>query len=166
MGGENMNWVDIIIIVYLALSVLTGFMEGLIRTVLSIIGLIVGIILAAHFYTQLGNIFTFISNKNVANIVAFVIILVAVMIIAAIIGLILRSIVKNIMLGWVDKLGGAVIGLILGVLSISAILAVIVKYDNTGLITNSKFSGFFLNKFPVVLKLLPSSFSDIKNYFK
>ncbi len=161
-----MNWVDIIIIVYLALSVLTGFMEGLIRTVLSIIGLIVGIILAAHFYIQLGNILTFISNKNVANIVAFVIILVAVMIIAAIIGLILRSIVKNIMLGWVDKLGGAVIGFILGVLSISAILAVIVKYDNASVITNSKLSGFFLNQFPVVLKLLPSSFSDIKNYFK
>jgi membrane protein required for colicin V production len=161
-----MNWVDIIIIVYLAISVLTGLMEGLIRTVLSIIGLIVGIILAAHFYIQLGNVLTFISNKNAANIVAFVIILVTVMIVAAIIGTILHSIVKSIMLGWVDKLGGAVIGFILGVLSISAILAVIVKYDNASVITNSKLSGFFLNQFPVVLRLMPSSFSSIKNYFK
>ena len=93
----------------------------MIRTVLSIIGLIIGIMLASHFYKQLGNILTFISNKNWANIVAFIIILVAVMVIAAIIGMILRSIIKGIMLGWVDKVGGAVIGLFLGALSISAI---------------------------------------------
>jgi membrane protein required for colicin V production len=161
-----MNWVDIIIIVYLCLSVLTGFMEGLIRTVLSIIGLIVGIILASHFYKQFGNVLTFISNKNWANIVAFIIILVAVMIIAAIIGQILRSIIKAIMLGWVDKVGGAVIGLILGALSISAFLAVIVKYDTATVITNSKLAGFFLNKFPLVLKFMPSEFSNIKNFFK
>jgi membrane protein required for colicin V production len=161
-----MNWVDIVIIIYLGLSVLTGFMEGLIRTVLSIVGLIIGILLASHFYKQLGNILTFISNKNWANITAFIIILVAVMIIAAIIGLILRSIIKAIMLGWVDKVGGAAIGLILGALSISALLAIIMKYHPLDVITNSAFAGFFLNKFPVVLKLLPSEFSTIKNFFK
>jgi membrane protein required for colicin V production len=102
-----MNWVDIVIIIYLGISVLTGLMEGLIRTVLSVLGVIVGIILASHFYKQLGNILTFISNNNWANITAFIIILVAVMIVAAIIGLILRSVIKAIMLGWVDKVGGA-----------------------------------------------------------
>ena len=161
-----MNWVDIVIIIYLGLSIITGFMEGLIRTVLSIVGLIIGILLASHFYKQLGNILTFISNKNWANITAFIIILVGVMIIAAIIGLILRSIIKAIMLGWVDKVGGAAIGLILGALSISAILAIIMKYHPMDVITNSAFAGFFLNKFPVVLKFLPSEFSSIKNFFK
>jgi membrane protein required for colicin V production len=161
-----MNWVDIVIIIYLCLSVIAGFMEGLIRTILSIIGLIVGILLAAHFYKQLGNILTFISNKDWANIVAFVIILVVVMAIAALIALILRSIIKGIMLGWIDRLGGAFFGLILGALSISAFLAIIVKYTNTSVITDSKLAGFFLDKFPVVLKLLPSDFSNISNFFK
>jgi len=59
-----MNWVDIVIIIYLGISVVTGLVEGLIRTVLSIIGLIIGIMLASHFYKQLGNILTFISNKT------------------------------------------------------------------------------------------------------
>jgi membrane protein required for colicin V production len=161
-----MNWVDIVIIIYLGISVLTGLMEGLIRTVLSVLGVIVGIILASHFYKQLGNILTFISNKNWANITAFIIILVAVMIVAAIIGLILRSVIKAIMLGWVDKVGGAVVGLFLGALSIGALLAIIMKYHPMDVITNSAFAGFFLNKFPVVLKLLPSEFNSIKNFFK
>jgi membrane protein required for colicin V production len=161
-----MNWVDIVIIIYLGISVLTGLMEGLIRTVLSVLGVIVGIILASHFYKQLGNILTFISNKNWANITAFIIILVAVMIVAAIIGLILRSVIKAIMLGWVDKVGGAVVGLFLGALSIGALLAIIMKYHPMDVITNSAFAGFFLNKFPVVLKLLPGEFNSIKNFFK
>ena len=84
-------------------------MQGLIRTVLSIVGLIAGIILASRFYVQLGNVMTFISNKNVAHIVAFILILLVVMGIAAIIAAILRKLIRAIMLGWVDRLGGAVI---------------------------------------------------------
>ena len=160
-----MNWVDIVIIIYLVLSVISGLAQGLIRTLLSIIGLIVGIMLASHFYKQLGNVLTFISNKDWANIVAFIIILLVVMGIAALIALLLRAIIKAIMLGWLDRLGGAVLGLILGALSVSAFLAIIVKYTNTNLITDSKLAGFFLDKFPVILKLLPSDFSNIKDFF-
>jgi membrane protein required for colicin V production len=141
-------------------------MQGLIRTVLSIIGLIVGIILAAHFYKQLGDALTFISNKNVADVVAFVFILLVVMGIAALIAWFLRSLIKAIMLGWVDKIGGAVLGLILGALSISAILAIIEKVSNSSLITDSKFAAFFLDKFPLILTFLPGDFSTIRNFFK
>jgi membrane protein required for colicin V production len=161
-----MNWVDIGIIIYLCLSVISGSMQGLIRTVLSSIGLIVGIILAAHFYKQLGDVLTFISNKNVADVVAFIFILLVVMGIAALIAWFLRSLIKAIMLGWVDKIGGAVLGLILGALSISAILAIIAKVSNSSLITDSKFAGFFLDKFPLILKFLPGDFSTIRNFFK
>jgi membrane protein required for colicin V production len=134
--------------------------------VLSIIGLIVGIILAAHFYKQLGDTLTFISNKNVADVVAFVFILLVVMGIAALIAWFLRSLIKAIMLGWVDKIGGAVLGLILGALSISAILAIIAKVSNSSLITDSKFAAFFLDKFPLILTFLPGDFSTIRNFFK
>jgi membrane protein required for colicin V production len=161
-----MNWVDVVIIIYLALSIISGFAQGLIRSLLSIIGLIVGILLASHFYKQLGDILTFISNRNVADIVAFIVILLAVMGIAALIGLVLRSIIKAIMLGWIDKLGGSVLGLILGALSVSAILAIVVKYTNTSLITDSKLAAFFLDKFPLVLGLLPGEFDTIRNFFK
>jgi len=140
--------------------------QGLIRTVLSIVGVIVGIFLASHFYIQLGNALTFISNKDTANIVAFIIILLAVMIVAAIIAWLLKSIIKAIKLGWVDKLGGAVLGLILGALSVSAFLAIIVKYTSASFIVDSKLSGFFLDKFPLILGFLPSEFDSVRNFFK
>jgi membrane protein required for colicin V production len=161
-----MNWLDIVILIYLAVSVISGLVQGLIRTVLSIVGVIVGIFLASHFYIQLGNALTFISNKDTANIVAFIIILLAVMIVAAIIAWLLKSIIKAIKLGWVDKLGGAVLGLILGALSVSAFLAIIVKYTSASFIVDSKLSGFFLDKFPLILGFLPSEFDSVRNFFK
>jgi membrane protein required for colicin V production len=161
-----MNWLDIVILIYLAVSVISGLVQGLIRMVLSIVGVIVGIFLASHFYIQLGNALTFISNKDTANIVAFIIILLAVMIVAAIIAWLLKSIIKAIKLGWVDKLGGAVLGLILGALSVSAFLAIIVKYTSASFIVDSKLSGFFLDKFPLILGFLPSEFDSIRNFFK
>jgi membrane protein required for colicin V production len=156
-----MNWLDIVILIYLAVSVISGLVQGLIRTVLSIVGVIVGIFLASHFYIQLGNALTFISNKDTANIVAFIIILLAVMIVAAIIAWLLKSIIKAIKLGWVDKLGGAVLGL-----SVSAFLAIIVKYTSASFIVDSKLSGFFLDKFPLILGFLPSEFDSVRNFFK
>jgi len=46
------------------------------------------------------------------------------------------------MLGWVDKVGGAVIGLFLGALSISALLAIIMKYHPMDVITIRRLQGF------------------------
>jgi membrane protein required for colicin V production len=161
-----MNWVDIVIIIYLAISVISGLVQGLIKTLLSFVGVIIGVFLAAHFYKQLGDVLTFISNRDVANVIAFAIILFAVMGIAALVAMLLKSFIKAIMLGWLDKLGGAVIGSLLGTLSISAFLAIIVKYTSNSLIIDSKLSAFFLDKFPLVMSLLPSEFDAIRNFFK
>jgi len=161
-----MNWVDIVIAIYLVVSLIGGLTQGLIKAVLSLVGLILGILLASNFYEQLGGMLGFISNPDIANIAAFIIILLVVMIAAAIIAQVLRTFIKMIMLGWVDKLGGAVFGLLMGALSISAILAVIVKLTGTSLIAESALSGFFLDKFPLIIGFLPSEFDMIRDFFK
>jgi membrane protein required for colicin V production len=161
-----LNWVDIVIIVYLVISLVSGIAQGLIRSVLSLVGLILGIVLASNFYQQLGGVFSFISNRNIADIIAFILILVAVMVIAGIIGNVLRSILKALMLGWIDRIGGAVFGVFMGALSASALLAVIVKLTGSKLIADSALAGFFLDKFPMILGFLPSEFDVIRNFFK
>jgi membrane protein required for colicin V production len=160
------NWIDIVIAIYLILSVIGGAMQGLIRSVLSLLGMIIGVVLAANFYEKLATIFGFIHNQTVANVISFVLIVGAVVIIAAIVGSALRSVIKAIHLGWVDGLGGAVFGLAMGVISAGALLAVIVKLTGTDLITGSALAGFLLDKFPVVLGFLPSEFDVIHDFFK
>ena len=161
-----MNWLDIVIIVALIIPVFIGLIIGLARTVLFLAGIIVGVTLASNFYGQLAGVLTFVSNHNTANIVAFIIILAGVMLLAILAAILLRSILKAISLGWLDRVGGAILGFVTAAILISAILASIVKFFGQGLVTESPLAGILLDKFPIVLGLLPGDFDVIRNFFK
>ena len=111
-----MNWLDIVLIVVLVVSNLIGLKTGLIKAVLSLAGVIVGVILAGHYYLPLSERLTFISNTAVTKVVAFAIILIGIMVIATVLARFLKWAVSLVMLGWVNRLGGAAFGLILAVI--------------------------------------------------
>lgn len=161
-----MNWLDIIIAAALALSALIGLWRGFIKTLFSLAGVIVGILIASNFYTQLGGVLTFIPNRSIANIMAFIILLLAVLLLATIVSSMLRAMLSVIRLGCIDRLAGAVLGLIFGSLFVSAILAVAVKLFGPGPVTGSALAGFLLDKFPFVLSLLPKQFGSVRDFFK
>ncbi len=109
-----MNWLDIVILVIVVMAIFLGLRIGIIRAALSLVGIIVGVILAGHYYVPLSEQLTFIPQANIAEIVAFAIILIGVMIIASVLAVTLKWIVSTVMLGWVNRLGGAAFGLVLG----------------------------------------------------
>ena len=161
-----MNWLDIVIIVVLVLSVFGGLVQGFIRTVLGLAGLVLGIYLAGRYYAAFGEWLP-IASTNVANTVAFVIILVGVMVLAGLVALFLRRLISAIMLGWADKLLGAVCGLILGGLLCGAALTMFSHFLNIeGTVSGSWLAGFLLDRFPVVLALLPGEFDAVRRFFQ
>ena len=163
-----MNWLDIVILVIVAASTFAGLRNGLIKTVLSLAGLIVGVMLAGRYYVSLAEKLTFIPNEGIAEVVAFIIILGIVMVVAALIALLLTSIVKAVMLGWVNHLGGAVLGFILGALSCAALLTLWLKFGSASAdaVKGSSLAGLVLDRFPAVLGLLPTEFDGIRSFFK
>jgi membrane protein required for colicin V production len=162
-----MNWLDIVLIIFIALSVIGGLMQGIIKMLLTIIGLIVGVVLAGRYSGALGDKLTFISDPNIAGTVAFVFILIAVLLIAMILAFILRKVASAILLGWIDRLGGAVLGLFLGMIFAGAILTMYLKYFGyNGAVGDSWIAGFLLDKFPIVLGFLPKEFDSVKSYFQ
>jgi len=162
-----MNWLDIAIIVILGVSVLSGLKVGIIRAVLSFVGLAAGVIMAGRLYTDLAPKLAFIQQENIARIAAFAIILIGVMIVAGIAASVLKSVVSAITLGWVDHLVGAVFGLVMGILFTGAILAAWVSlFSASGPIANSSLAAFLLDKFPLALALLPDKFSKIRPFFQ
>lgn len=162
-----MNWLDVVIIILLAAGVFTGLMTGLIRTALSLAGVIVGVVLAGHFYLPLAERLTFIAQKGVANVVAFAIIFIAVMVIAVALAALLRWAVSAVMLGWIDHLGGAILGLLLGAIFCGALLAILGKYIGMGdVISHSKLATILLDRIPVVFALLPAEFSSVRSFFQ
>lgn len=161
-----MNWLDIVIIVVLALSVLGGLTRGFIGTVLGLAGLILGVYLAGRYYVAFGNWLP-IANTSIANVVAFVIILVGIIVLAGIVAFFLRRLISLVMLGWADKLLGAVCGLILGGLLCGAALAILTHFLNIeATVSGSWLAGFLLDRFPIVLGLLPNEFDAVQQLFQ
>lgn len=161
-----MNWLDIILIVILAMAVFGGLKNGLIKGVLGLAGIIVGVVLAGIYYVALAENLTFIAHEGAAKLTAFAIIFIVVLIIAAVIGIILSKIASAIMLGWLNRLLGGVLGLVIGVVFCGSLLATWARFLGTGgIVEDSALAGFLLNSFPLVLALLPSEFDSVSQFF-
>ncbi|MHB8104513.1 MAG: CvpA family protein [Dehalococcoidales bacterium] len=161
-----MNWLDIVLIVGLILSVIIGFKVGAIKGLFLLAGVIIGVVLAGRYSDDLALKLTFISDLNIAGVVAFVIILVATILVALILAFIIERIAHWALLGWLDSWGGAILGLLLGGIFLGAILAMLLKYQGgVTTISGSALAKFLLDQFRLVLGLLPSEFQGIHLFF-
>jgi membrane protein required for colicin V production len=162
-----MNWLDIVILIVIAAATFGGLFIGLIASGLSLVGIIVGIIVAGHYYLPFSQQLGFIPEEKVAQIVAFAIILVGVMLVALALALVLRWALSLVKLGWIDRLGGAVFGLATGALFCGAVLAIWVKFVGAGAsVSGSALASLLLEHFPVVLGLLPAEFDAVRSFFQ
>ncbi len=162
-----MSWIDILILVIIAFATFSGLRTGLIKAVLTLAGAVIGITLAGRFYAPLAGQLTFIPQESIARIVAFVIILGIVMIAAGVLASVLKWIVSLVLLGWVNRLGGAATGFILGAFFCGALLSVWVKFLGiSDPIAESGLANVLLDKFPLALALLPEEFNAIRSFFR
>jgi len=158
-----MNWLDIVIILILILPMFIGYRRGLIRTVVPLVAIVLGIIVAGRAYDNLGGWFHpgLFKSEAQANIVAFAIIFILFMAAMAVVANLLHRFFSLLLMGWVDKLGGLVFGLVIGGVISGAILSLIANFFPSAVeatFERSALAAFLLDKFPFVLYLLPPEF--------
>ena len=162
-----MNWLDIILIIALASSVIAGFATGIIKSALSLAGAIIGILLAGRLYAPLAGIFPFIADTGAAKIIAFILILFIVLLIAHLIAKLLHRLMSLVSLGWLDRLLGGAFGMVTGAIFTGAgIAAWIVFFGINAAIQSSKVAGILLGYLPSVLALLPQDFDSVRSFFR
>ncbi|HEX77428.1 MAG TPA: CvpA family protein [Dehalococcoidia bacterium] len=164
-----MNQLDIGVVVFCGILALIGLGVGVIRMAFSLAGLIAGVYLAGNFYAKLGAKLAFIPDEGMAKIAAFVIIFFATMLAASLVAGILHKVLQWALLGWVDKLGGFIGGGLFGGIICAALLAIIVKYTELGLasiIAQSSVAAFIVERFPLLLALLPPEFDAVRQFFQ
>lgn len=161
------NWLDIVIIVAIGVTTFIGVRKGVIKIALTLAGLIVGIVLAGRYYAPFSQHLTFISQPSLAKVAAFAIIFIGVMLIATLLARLVKWAASAIMLGWVDRLGGGILGFIVGAMFCGAFLAMWVKFIGMpGAIAQSTIAPILLYQFPRVLALLPEEFGAIRSFFQ
>ena len=162
-----MNWLDIIILIILVIPTLIGLRVGIIKALLSVAGVVVGVILAGRYYGVFAEHLTFISQPSLAKIAAFAIILIGVMAIAAVLASMIKWAISIVMMGWINRIGGAVFGFVLGAIFCGALLTMWVKFVGiTGPVYESALAVFLLDSFPMVLALLPAEFDSVRSFFQ
>ncbi|MFO8143964.1 MAG: CvpA family protein [Dehalococcoidales bacterium] len=162
-----MNWLDIVLIVVIGIATFIGLRKGIIKMSLTLAGLIGGIVVAGRYYVPFSQYLTCISSTIWARIAAFSIIFIGIMVIAALLAKLLEKAASAIMLGWTNRLVGAILGFVMGSLFCGAVLAVWIKYLGTpGTVTESQIAPLLLNVFPRVLTLLPEDFETVRSFFQ
>ncbi len=162
-----MNWLDIVMMVGIGVAAFVGVRKGIIKMVLTLAGLVVGIVLAGRYYGPFSQQLSFIPQASLAKVAAFAIIFIGVMIIATVLARLLKWAASAIMLGWVNRLGGGILGFVVGAMFCGAFLAMWVKFlGMTGAIAQSTIAPILLDQFPRVLALLPKEFGTIRSFFQ
>ncbi len=162
-----MNWLDIVILILIVIPTLIGLKTGIIKALFTVVGMIVGVVLAGRFSESLGGALTFIADPGWARVAAFAIILIAVMIIASILAKVVKWVISAVLLGWVNRLGGAVLGFIMGFVFCGALLTMWVNFLGIGsTVVDSALANLLLDGFPVILALLPAEFDSVRDFFQ
>lgn len=120
-----MNLFDWVLIAVFVVGALLGLKWGLVQSILNFIAVYVAMLVSAQIADGLvARVTDNVQNESIATAIGYVVIFLSVFIIAQIVGKIIRPMLTIIFLGWVDKLGGVVVGVLLGgILVIGAVTA-------------------------------------------
>lgn len=140
-----MTPVDWIIVVVLAASVLAGIAQGFLRSIFSLGGLILGLVVAAWNYDRLARfIRPILHNDQVSNAIGFIVIALLVTAVCATVGVLLSKVFKKIGLGCLDSLAGAIFGFFQGALLVTVfILITVAFFPDTEWLTQSRLPRYF-----------------------
>lgn len=116
--------IDILYFILLALALVKGYRKGLIVAVLSMVGLVIGIVAALKLSGAVAGLLTneFSQLGYWAPAVAFFLVFITVLLLIRIVAGIAEATVSTVHLGWLNTLGGAVMYAAMTTLSFSVFL--------------------------------------------
>jgi membrane protein required for colicin V production len=128
---RKMNWIDAAIVIILGISVVKGFINGLVKEVASLAALILGIWGAIKFssFTAAKLYDYFDMNGQYVGIIAFLVTFGIIVVFIHFIGIIADKIVDAVALGFLNRILGIVFGLLKSVLIMSVFFVILNSID-------------------------------------
>jgi len=124
-----MNPFDTFIIILFGYCLIRGFFRGLIKELSSIAGVLTGFYCGYTYYGDVAKrLAVWIHNQAYSNILGFLLIFCCVFIIISVLGVIIKYLMNIAFLGWIDRIGGIIFGVVKAVLISSILLIVLTAF--------------------------------------
>ena len=154
----NFYWFDALIVGFTLLLGLKGIINGLIKEIFGLLGIIGGIFIASKYAPQMAqfiqNTFYKIENESLAQFAAFLIILIVFWIVCLLFGNLLSKLIKLSGLGFLDRMGGFIFGGMKIFLIFAILIFCVAKID----FLNEKLNDFAKNSYTLNLLKITGSF--------
>ena len=160
-----MNWIDITVYIIIIFFVLMGMTRGLVRQVFSISALIGGVIIGLIFYDVFAAMFikdSLVKNESIANVSAFLIVSFISYLLIQILGWLTTKLMGTLHLSWINRLGGAVLGVIIGFIAallFTSSLTIFVSAKDPA-ITSSATIPYINETYETIKKQLPEDLRE------
>ena len=125
-----MNYIDIIVLGVWGLATFWGFSKGLVQMVVPLVVVVAGLALSSRLAEPVGHLFArFTDSQNLQTILGYAAIVFGLIIVAMVLSMILKFMLNFIPLaGLADKLGGALVGILVGFILLSGALVALQKF--------------------------------------
>lgn len=159
-----MNWIDVILISILALTTILGVVKGLVKQVFGLLAVIIGLILALGFYSQVSTLYLrFISNEVLAHFLGFLTIFLVVLCLGWVSSYTLSKFIKG-PLKFLNNILGGGLGLLKGILICGVVVfALLVFPISKKALKESALSPVCLQLTRAIISLIPK---ELKERFK
>jgi membrane protein required for colicin V production len=125
-----LNWFDIVLLLMILVSAITGFRTGFARVVIGLVATVAGVLAGFWCYQVVaGQLIGWTHlNPRLANVFGFVIVFVIVVIFGSLLATVLARLFRWMGLSWFDHLLGGVAGFVRGVVVIAALADIVVAF--------------------------------------
>lgn len=124
-----MTLVDVAILIVLAISAIIGLVQGFVRSVTALAGLVLGVTLACWNYDRPAAILEpMVHSRPIANAIGFVLIALLIMVILGFLGAVFAKALRFLGLGWLDMLTGAALGFLEGAAVVTICMIVTIAF--------------------------------------
>jgi membrane protein required for colicin V production len=160
LKASPMNLLDIIIIVIMVFLIVRGLFRGFFMEVASFAGVILGIVLGLRLNPEMTELLMpHLSSFKpfIIQLTSFTVIFTIVLVLCNIIGWGLKIILKKTALGWADRVLGAGLAVLKGVLIINLIIVLLSTIDplKAPLVAKSKLAPWMIDTYQSARGLIP-----------
>lgn len=154
-----MNAVDIVVLAALALGAVNGFRRGFIVQTATILGSLVALAVARAEYRPVRNALAqWAPHSPWLTAIAYLIVFLVVWSVIVGVAQLVRRVARLLLLGWADRFGGVVVGLLQSALVLELLLYLGKRLPNADLhrlIARSTLAPLFVDIIPFLDKLFP-----------